>query len=395
MNAEERKAYDEAYRRITKWSLIAKLGESEVKIPYLDLSDLALTRLPPEIGRLTQLPTLDLKGNCLTTLPQEIGQLAALEELYLDDNHLSDLPPEIGSLTSLETLKLGNNRLTSLPPEIGQLSTLKKLFLDNNQLSALPPEVGKLKSLESLFLLNNHLTAIPSEIGLLRSLTSLYLGDNQLTNLPQEFGRLMNLQCLSLNNNRLTRLPLEIGKIRTLQELYLHDNPELGIPPEFLGSRFGKMKGSGDPRVILSYYFRHGLNQRVFDIFLSHSSLDKALADAICHTLEAAGVRCWIAPRDIHAGEDWAGAIVRAIPQCKGMVLVFSTHANASEMVMREVTQAAKHRLWILPVRVEDTKPTGGMDFYLADRHWLDAVTPSLEAHLERIRDQVRHLVER
>jgi hypothetical protein len=36
-----------------------------------------------------------------------------------------------------------------------------------------------------------------------------------------------------------------------------------------------------------------------FDAFISYSSKDKAAADATCAVLEASGVRCWIAPRDI------------------------------------------------------------------------------------------------
>ena len=33
-------------------------------------------------------------------------------------------------------------------------------------------------------------------------------------------------------------------------------------------------------------------------VFISHSSKDKEIADAICQHLESAGVLCWIAPRD-------------------------------------------------------------------------------------------------
>ncbi|MBV8722991.1 MAG: toll/interleukin-1 receptor domain-containing protein, partial [Candidatus Eremiobacteraeota bacterium] len=34
-------------------------------------------------------------------------------------------------------------------------------------------------------------------------------------------------------------------------------------------------------------------------VFISHSSKDREIADAICRHLEAMGVSCWIAPRDI------------------------------------------------------------------------------------------------
>ena len=50
-----------------------------------------------------------------------------------------------------------------------------------------------------------------------------------------------------------------------------------------------------------------------FDVFISYSHQDKAAADAACSALESAGVRCWIAPRDVAPGADWAGAIVSAI----------------------------------------------------------------------------------
>ena len=39
-----------------------------------------------------------------------------------------------------------------------------------------------------------------------------------------------------------------------------------------------------------------------FDVFVSHSLKDKAIAEAVCSRLEAAKIRCWIAPRDIPAG---------------------------------------------------------------------------------------------
>jgi hypothetical protein len=39
-----------------------------------------------------------------------------------------------------------------------------------------------------------------------------------------------------------------------------------------------------------------------FDVFISYSHQDKPTADAACATLEAEGIRCWIAPRDVAPG---------------------------------------------------------------------------------------------
>ena len=73
------------------------------------------------------------------------------------------------------------------------------------------------------------------------------------------------------------------------------------------------------------------------EVFISYASLDKAAADAACAALEAKGIRCWIAPRDIRPGTDWSEAIIDAIDVSKAFLLVFSSHADASQQVKREV----------------------------------------------------------
>jgi hypothetical protein len=66
------------------------------------------------------------------------------------------------------------------------------------------------------------------------------------------------------------------------------------------------------------------------DVFISHSSHDKPMADAACAVLEQRGIRCWVAPRDIVPGADWGESIVDAIGAARAFVLVFSSHANTS-----------------------------------------------------------------
>jgi len=73
------------------------------------------------------------------------------------------------------------------------------------------------------------------------------------------------------------------------------------------------------------------------DVFISHSSKDKTVADAVCGTLEKQGVRCWIAPRDVPPGQSWAAAIVEGISNSKVFVLVFSDRSNQSKQVVKEV----------------------------------------------------------
>ena len=49
----------------------------------LDLSDLDLTLLPPELCQLSNLQMLDLSKNQLTHVPIELCQLFNLQQLYL------------------------------------------------------------------------------------------------------------------------------------------------------------------------------------------------------------------------------------------------------------------------------------------------------------------------
>ena len=76
------------------------------------------------------------------------------------------------------------------------------------------------------------------------------------------------------------------------------------------------------------------------DVFISHSSKDKTVADATCAYLEGQGVRCWVAPRDIRPGANWGASIVEAIRGARVMILIFSSHANASPQIKREVERA-------------------------------------------------------
>jgi hypothetical protein len=132
-----------------------------------------------------------------------------------------------------------------------------------------------------------------------------------------------------------------------------------------------------------------------FDVFISYSSKDKSTADAVCNVLETAKVRCWIAPRDISPGTpDWPTAIIEAIDHCRAMVLIFSESANSSHDVQREVHRAFSRNCPVIPLRVQDTTPTDSLAYYLERVHWLDALTPPLETHLQRLTEAVRALLQ-
>ena len=113
----------------------------------------------------------------------------------------------------------------------------------------------------------------------------------------------------------------------------------------------------------------------------------------MCARLEGAHLRCWIAPRDIAPGEEWAAAIPKAIHTARVMVVVFSHNTNLSRQISREVEIAVDSGLVIIPLRIDDVAPEGSFEYYLSTEHWLDALTPPLEAHLDRLAASVLRIL--
>ena len=131
------------------------------------------------------------------------------------------------------------------------------------------------------------------------------------------------------------------------------------------------------------------------DVFISYSSHDKPIADGICANLEAAGLRCWIAPRDIGPGEDWPTAIAQGISLARVMVLVFSQNSNMSDEVSRELYLAANNKLAIIPFVIENVIPEAGKAYYMGRTHWMDAMNPPTQEQIGKLTKRVKSLVER
>jgi TIR domain len=128
------------------------------------------------------------------------------------------------------------------------------------------------------------------------------------------------------------------------------------------------------------------------DVFISYSSEDREAAEQICQALESRGLSCWIAPRDIQGGQSWAAAIVRAIEECRVMLVVVSTSANISRQMPREVELAdSKHRA-VLPVRIQNVALVKDLEFFLGNRQWIDAFPGPIGVHGDRLAGAVASL---
>jgi LuxR family maltose regulon positive regulatory protein len=108
-------------------------------------------------------------------------------------------------------------------------------------------------------------------------------------------------------------------------------------------------------------------------VFLSYATEDADSARLLCRVLEAEeGIRCWIAPRDVEAGTDYAAAILHAIKDSELVLLLFSSFANSSPYVLREIERAIAYERPVVSLRLDDTTPSASLEYYLNLWQWLE-----------------------
>ena len=129
------------------------------------------------------------------------------------------------------------------------------------------------------------------------------------------------------------------------------------------------------------------------DVFVSYSVKDKVVADAIVARLEADSIRCWVAPRDVVPGADWGESIINAIESSRIMVLVFTTSANASPQIKREVERAVDKGVYTIPIRIENIEPTKSLEYFISTSQWMDAFPPPMEPHLDFMAKTVKAIL--
>ena len=129
-----------------------------------------------------------------------------------------------------------------------------------------------------------------------------------------------------------------------------------------------------------------------YDVFISYSSRDQKVVEAICAYLEQHKVRCFVAYRDIPKGVVWAKAIVEALDESKMMVVVFSEEFNLSDQVDREIELASEDKKPILTFRISDTMFKGAKKYYLKNINWIDAF-PNPENLFDSLLNNVNKLI--
>lgn len=119
-------------------------------------------------------------------------------------------------------------------------------------------------------------------------------------------------------------------------------------------------------------------------IFISYSSKEIDEATELCTYLENNGFKCWIAPRNVKAGGNYATQIVEAIRSCDAFVLVASENTNSSGHVSNEVSLAFDEKKTIIPFKIENIKFSDEYLYFLGRKHWIEAYE-NMEAGLKQL----------
>ncbi len=109
------------------------------------------------------------------------------------------------------------------------------------------------------------------------------------------------------------------------------------------------------------------------DVFISHSSKDAVVAQSLCGILEQNGISCWMAPRNIMPGEDWATAIAKAIAATRVFIVIYSANSADSTEVPKEIMLAGSRRSYIIPYKIDGTPLRENFEYHLGASHWISA----------------------
>ena len=108
------------------------------------------------------------------------------------------------------------------------------------------------------------------------------------------------------------------------------------------------------------------------DVFISYKSEDEALAMRVRAVLEANGVPCWIAARNIQPGANYAVDIPAAIESASVFVLVLTEQAQESPWILKELDSAIASRKLILPLLFGKFKLNRAITFLLTGVQYYD-----------------------
>lgn len=211
------------------------IATRSARIEVLDLSNEALTELPPDVFKCKKIKKLIAKNNLFTFLPHWLSDLKQLEVIDLSNNknlNVKQVFSELAGVERLVDLILNDCKLFYLPTAIRRLKHLKKVSLANNQIKYLPP-IFEFVHWETLDLSYNCIDTLPNSMVFLSTLKQLDLSYTPATANKKNFYILSHLKALkTLDLSGVNVLLPELGKLYFIEDLIVRFGSFAVLPNE-------------------------------------------------------------------------------------------------------------------------------------------------------------------
>ncbi|MEZ4686618.1 MAG: leucine-rich repeat domain-containing protein [Bacteroidia bacterium] len=126
----------------------------------VDLSNLSLTALPPELLELRELESLNLEGNSFAGIPIGLHHFPKLQNLNLASCQIFHLNLRLLDCPNLKWLSLDDNEITFIPGHIEQLKQLEYFSARYNPIKYVPGSMGSLP-LQTIIIPDHRLETVP------------------------------------------------------------------------------------------------------------------------------------------------------------------------------------------------------------------------------------------
>lgn len=127
------------------------------------------------------------------------------------------------------------------------------------------------------------------------------------------------------------------------------------------------------------------------EVFISYRRADQDKARLLHALLKQRGIDAWYDGL-LGPGDDWRQKTAHALEAAPIFVLLFSKVASESDDISKELAAATFSKKMVIPVRIENIKPTGAFLYELASRNWIDAYADT-EASFADLADKLAALV--
>lgn len=109
-----------------------------------------------------------------------------------------------------------------------------------------------------------------------------------------------------------------------------------------------------------------------YDVFISYSRKDMAIADRICRAFNEVGIKYFIDRQGIGGAFEFPDVLANAIIDSKTFLLLGSNNSYNSKFTMSEVTFAfnEKEKNCVLPYLIDDTLLPPGLRFVFSSINW-------------------------